>query len=148
MIFFPTKLDVDYEFQFETDFDEIFIPTSDSVALHGLLFHADILLTGQAGSKGLIFYLHGNSGGLHTWGDMASNYTELGFDIFILDYRGYGKSGGEIYSEEQFFSDIQVAYDKLKTLYHEDRIVIIGYSIGTGAAAMLAANIRITASLT
>ena len=133
LLFFPNKLAPDYVFQYDADFDEIYVQTADSVKLHGLLFHAD-------SAKGLIFYLHGNAGGMDRWGGIAHNYTDLGYDIFILDYRGYGKSEGEIYSEEQFFSDAQAAYDKLKSLYHEDRIVIIGYSIGTGAAAMLAAN--------
>ena len=140
LIFFPRQLAPDYQFQYETDFDEIFIMTDDSVKLHGLLFHADSLPAGQAGAKGLIFYLHGNSRAMDTWGSISSNYTNLGYDIFILDYRGYGKSEGKIESEEQFFTDIQTAYDKLKTLYHEDRIVIIGYSIGSGPAAMLASN--------
>jgi len=133
MIFFPKKLSPDYEFQFEADFDEIYIPTTDSVRLHGLLFHSD-------SAKGLIIYLHGNSGGMDRWGGIASNYTNLGYDMFILDYRGYGKSEGEIYNEEQFFGDVQAAYNKLKSLYQEDRIIVIGYSIGTGSAAMLAAN--------
>ena len=133
IIFFPKKLSPDYVFQFEGRFDEIYIPSSDSVILHGLLFHAD-------SSRGLIFYLHGNAGGMDRWGGIASNYTALGYDLFILDYRGYGKSEGAIYSEEQFFGDAQAAYDKLKTLYHENRIIVIGYSIGTGSAAMLAAN--------
>jgi hypothetical protein len=133
VLFFPGTLAPDYVFQYDDDFDEIFVETADSVTLHGLLFHAD-------SAQGLIFYLHGNAGGLDRWGGIAHNYTALGYDIFILDYRGYGKSEGSIHSEEQFFSDAQAAYDKLKSLYHEDRIVIIGYSIGTAAAAMLASN--------
>ncbi len=91
-------------------------------------------------TKGLIFYLHGNAGMLDTWGQIANVYTSNGYDIFILDYRGFGKSEGAISSEEQFFSDVQTAYDSLKNYYPEDKIVITGYSIGTGPAAMLAST--------
>ena len=56
----------------------------------------------------------------------------------MLDYRGYGKSEGKIYSEKQIYQDTQIAYDKLKTLYDESKIIILGYSIGTGPATKIA----------
>jgi len=59
--------------------------------------------------------LHGNAGTVETWGNIATNYTKLGYDIFILDYRGFGKSEGEITSEDQLFSDISSAYKQLKS---------------------------------
>jgi uncharacterized protein len=60
------------------------------------------------------------------------------YDFFILDYRGYGKSQGKIKSEKQLYKDNSIVYDSLKKSYKEDKIVIIGYSIGTGLAAQLA----------
>ena len=92
LIFFPQKLDKNYQFDFEENFEERYINTSDGIALHGLLFKAN-------NSKGLIFYLHGNAGSLSTWGDVAKTYTNLNYDVFLWDYRGYGKSGGNISSE-------------------------------------------------
>ncbi|WP_237144408.1 alpha/beta hydrolase [Pontibacter pamirensis] len=131
MIFFPQKLTADHAFRFNQEFEEIYIPTKDGVRLHGLLFKA-------AEPKGLVFYLHGNAGSVDTWGMIAQTYTGLNYDIFILDYRGYGKSEGSISSERQFYEDVQAAYDQLKSIYPENQIVIAGYSIGTGPAAMLA----------
>ena len=132
LIFFPTKLPANYVFRFNTTFQERYISTPDGPMLHGLLFKAD-------SPKGLIFYLHGNAGGLETWGDLAETYTSLNYDIFMLDYRGYGKSEGRISSEKQFHDDVQAAYDLVKTEYPEENIVVLGYSIGTGTAARLAA---------
>jgi pimeloyl-ACP methyl ester carboxylesterase len=131
LIFFPQKLPVDYQFRFDQEFEEIYIPTKDGAMLHGLLFKA-------AAPKGLIFYLHGNAGSVDSWGWIAKTYTDLNYDIFVLDYRGYGKSEGRISSETQFYEDVQAAYDQMKKRYTEDRMVVAGYSIGTGAAAMLA----------
>ncbi|HZH38384.1 MAG TPA: alpha/beta fold hydrolase [Flavisolibacter sp.] len=91
-------------------------------------------------AKGLVFYLHGNAGSLDNWGDVARRYTALNYDVFMLDYPGYGKSEGAIKSETQLFNAIQSAYDKVKEQYHEDSIVVLGYSIGTGPAAHLAAT--------
>jgi len=132
-IFFPEKLERSFTFEFGQPFEEIFIARDDGVDIHGLLFRAEE-------PRGLIFYLHGNAGSLRSWGGVAETYTPLGFDIFILDYRGYGKSGGKITSEDQFCSDVQAAYDEMKKKYDEDRIAVLGYSIGSGPAARIAAE--------
>jgi pimeloyl-ACP methyl ester carboxylesterase len=132
-IFFPEKLDRDFIFRFDQRFDEIRIPMKDGKLLHGLLFKADP-------SKGLIFYLHGNAGSVNSWGHVAKRYTELSYDVFVLDYRGYGKSEGSISGQQQFFEDVQTAYDEMKKRYVESEIIVMGYSIGTGPATYLAST--------
>jgi uncharacterized protein len=127
LIFYPTRLDTSYQFGFREKFREVTIPTADGTNLHGLLFQAPA-------SKGLIFYLHGNAGAVSSWGQMAYVYTSLNYDVFILDYRGFGKSEGNIVSEKQFYADVQAAYDQLKQAYPEK------YIIGSAAAARLAAT--------
>jgi len=133
LIFHPKKLEANYTFQFEQKFEELTIPTADGKKISGLLLKCD-------SAKGLIFYLHGNAGALDTWGDIGKNYAPLGYDVFVLDYRGFGKSEGEISNEEQFYSDVQSAYNEMKKRYDEKRIVVIGYSIGTGSASMIASK--------
>jgi len=131
LIFFPEKLDKNFQFTFTQKFDEINIQTKDHKLLHGVLF-----TTGSA--KGLIFYLHGNAGSVNSWGEVAKRYTGLDYDVFILDYRGYGKSESSIRSQEQLFEDIQTAYDEIKKKYREDSIIVLGYSVGTGPASKIA----------
>lgn len=131
LLFYPEVLAKDYKFGFTGDFREVYIPVEKDVKLHGLLFKA-------SQSKGLVFYLHGNGGSVKGWGDIASAYNEMEYDIFILDYRGYGKSDGKITSEAQLFEDIKRAYTYMLKSYPQDKIIINGYSIGTGLAAMLA----------
>lgn len=133
LIFFPESLSADHRFSFKQPFEEIFIKRDDQATLHGLLFKAD-------SAKGLIFYLHGNAGSVDSWGEVNTAYTKHGYDVFILDYRGYGKSTGKITGQQTFFEDVQTAYNELKKHYTEDKIIIIGYSVGTGAAAKLAAD--------
>lgn len=133
LIFFPQKLDKGYQFRFNQNFEEINIKTEDQKLLNGLLFKSD-------SSKGLIFYLHGNAGSLSSWGEVAKTYTSLHFDVFMLDYRGFGKSEGSISSQSQMFKDVQIAYDKMLKLYSENEIIVLGYSIGTGLATKLAST--------
>ena len=134
LIFHPKKLDPGFKFSFEQPFDERhLINVENTPTLHGLHFKTD-------SSKGLVFYLHGNAGALDTWGKAAKTYTDLGYDFFIMDYRSYGKSEGEITDETSFYDDLRQWYSHLKKEYPEDSIIIIGYSIGTGPAAMLASE--------
>lgn len=133
LIFHPESLPLSYTFNFDASFEEIYIEAEDKSLLNGLLFKAD-------STRGIIFYLHGNAGSLKRWGNIASTYTELNYDLFILDYRGFGKSQGKIESEEQLFSDVQRAYSSITSAYANEEKIIIGYSIGTGPAAWLASQ--------
>ncbi|NVO30630.1 alpha/beta hydrolase [Hymenobacter lapidiphilus] len=135
LLFFPTKLAPDYRFRFAQRFEERWLPTADGTRLHGLLFPAD-----SVRSKGLVFYLHGNGGALDSWGEVATTYTRLGYSVFLLDYRGYGKSEGHISSQAQLLADVDTAYQQLTAEFPESRTVLLGYSLGTGAAAWLAAR--------
>lgn len=133
LIFFPEKLDSNFKFSFDDEFEELSIKTGDGKLLNGLLFKIPE-------PKGLIFYLHGNAGSLDSWGTVAKTYTDLNYDVFILDYRGYGKSEDSISGQNQLFEDVQRAYDELKQKYEEKDIVVLGYSVGTGPAAKLAST--------
>ena len=131
LLCFPEKLDKDFEFNFHQKFQELNFKTRDNLNINGILFHSD-------SSKGLIFYLHGNAGSLNTWEAVAKTYTYLNYDVLMLDYRGYGKSEGKINSETQLYQDLQIVYNDMKTRYDEKRIIVLGYSIGTGPATKIA----------
>lgn len=132
LLFFPTVIPKDYQYQFDIPFEEINLETKDDVLLNTVLFKAD-------SSKGVILFLHGNGGAINGWGQQAGLYTRSGYDILYLDYRTYGKSGGKISSEQQLVDDAQLAYDYLKKNYPEENIILSGTSMGTGIATRIAA---------
>lgn len=133
LMFFPQKLEKTHRFEFDQKFSEKNIKVKDGIVLNGLLFKSD-------SSKGLIFYLHGNAGSLNSWGDVAKTYTDLNYDVFMIDYRGYGKSEGVINGQNQLYEDIQSAYKELIKQYSEHETIVLGYSIGTGLASKIAAT--------
>lgn len=133
LIFFPEKLPKDYKFLYLTPYKEYNIPVDRKTKIHGLLFRCK-------NPKGLVFYLHGNAGSNSTWGLLADLYLENNYDFFVPDYRGYGKSDGKISSEKQLLSDVQAVFDTLKKDYEEKKIVIMGFSIGSGPAAYIASK--------
>ena len=130
IIFLPDKLPETHAFRTG---EEVEIEVAENLSLNCLWMK-------EKASKGVILYLHGNKGTNKRCIHQAKNMSGNGYDIFMPDYRGYGKSDGYIYSEKQLLSDVQKVYDFLKKHYQERQIIIAGYSLGTGMAAWLAAN--------
>jgi len=135
LLFHPEVLAKDYlSGTLPPEIEEIKIPVDRDVYLHGLLSKVQK-------PKGLVFYLRGNGGSAYSWGmSTAEAFNGLGYDLFILDYRGYGKSDGYISSEAQINEDVQKAYNVMLKRYTANNIIIAGYSIGTGPATYLAAH--------
>ena len=131
-IFDPRKLPEDYQFRAGS---EVEVKIDDEITLSCLL-----IPTSAEQSKGVIMYLHGNRGSNRRCTRQAGMFEGNGYDIFMPDYRGYGKSDGNISSENQLFQDVQEAYNHLKQSYEESDIIIIGYSLGTAMASYLAAH--------
>ncbi len=131
--FNPKKLASSYQYKFDSKFEEINISVDNKNTLNTLLFKSE-------NSKGVILYLHGNAGALHDWGLRANLYTDNNYDILFVDYRGFGKNKNEIKNEKMLHSDMQQVYNLLKTKYKESNITVLGFSIGSGLAAKLAAE--------
>jgi pimeloyl-ACP methyl ester carboxylesterase len=130
-IFQPDKLDQDYTFQFDFQFEEFFIEANDGVQLNALLFQA------TQPSKGLILYFHGNADNLQRWGKYAVDLTAQGYDVLMPEYRGYGKSGGKP-GEQAFYDDAEKVLAWAKENLKVERIIFYGRSLGSGVASQLA----------
>ena len=130
-IFHPLKISKETKYTYPNSFKEINLKAPDNTTINNLYFETK-------NPKGVVYFLHGNAGNLSTWGNVASIYLELGYNVFITDYRGFGKSEGNISDQTQLFSDAQLGYNFLKKDFNEDEIIIVGYSIGTGIASYLA----------
>ena len=60
-------------------------------------------------AKGLVIYFHGNAGSLERWGEMMTPLYEKGYEVLIMDYRGYGKSKGML-GPRKMLSDSEEVY--------------------------------------
>ena len=132
-IFHPLKINKEAKYTYSNSFKEINLKTPDNNTINNLYFETE-------NPKGVVYFLHGNAGNLSTWGNIAPFYLDLGYNVFITDYRGFGKSEGSIENQTQLFSDAQLGYDFLKKEFKEDEIIVVGYSIGTGIASYLAST--------
>ena len=133
LIFPGTPLPADHRFAFDQPFEEIRVPVAGAT-LDGLLFR-------QSAPRGLVFFLHGNRGNVETWTTGLDFYRRVNYDLFIFDYRGYGRSTGRNEDERQLDADVRAAWDAVAPRYRDKPIVIYGRSLGTGLAVRLARDV-------
>lgn len=130
-IFQNEKLPSNYNFSFQHNFEEINLKTADQNTINAILFKTK-------NPKGVLLYFHGNKGNLVRWGKITSFFTKFNYDVFVMDYRSYGKSTGS-FNENQMYNDAQICYRYLKTKYDEENISVYGRSLGCTFAIKTAA---------
>ncbi len=133
LLFVPTVLAADLPLALAPDIHEVRIPVPGAQlsALHLRL----------PDPKGVVFFLHGNGGSLQSWFVQPEFYRRANFDLFMIDYRGYGKSSGSIDSEAQLHADVRAAWEQIAAQYAGRKLVLYGRSLGSGLAARLAVDL-------
>ncbi|WP_220128844.1 alpha/beta hydrolase [Bdellovibrio sp. KM01] len=138
LIFFPSPVPEDFNFPFNISFEEIYIKSDDD-RVHSLL-----LKTAQP--RGVIVYFHGNAGALDGWGEVGQTLClQTGFDVWMIDYPGYGKSSGAITSQAQLLRIAEATLAQAKERYQTQNIVLFGRSLGSGLAVYLGSDPRVKA---
>ena len=132
-LFKPEKLPKDFEFKYPNlNFQEYNLEKEPGVNINGIHFTIK-------NPKGVVIYLKGNSKSLKGWGKFAIDFTRMGYDVMMVDYRGFGKSTGRR-TEESIKDDLQYVYDKVREQVPEKYIILYGRSLGSGFAAKLAST--------
>src|SRR3989338_10068529 len=120
MIFFPVR-----EFSYQpVDFglkaEEVYCDTADGARLHGWYFPPEagppsVRRADKATSeKTVLLFFHGNADNISIRLPKASEWLRRGISVFLIDYRGYGKSSGKIKKGGDLISDAHEAYRWLK----------------------------------
>lgn len=133
LLFEPEQLPHDHALSTDPDVHERFVEVPGA-----RLSAAQLKLPNP---RGVVFYLHGNSGNLKKWFTGLDAFRALNFDVVMFDYRGFGKSGGQIESEAQLLADVRAVWAEFAPQYAGRRVVISGQSLGTGLAAGLSAEL-------
>ena len=114
-------------------FEDIAFVAEDGVVLHGWwLPHEN--------ARGTVLHCHGNGGNISHRLALAGDLHRLGVNVFLFDYRGYGRSRGWP-SERGLYRDAQAAYEFVRVQYGDAEnppIVLHGQSLGGAVAAQLA----------
>ena len=114
-------------------YEDVWINTRDKIRIHGWL----VKIKKNADLAKTVIFFHGNAGNI---GARLPNIyllvKELNCNVFIIDYRGYGKSEGTP-NEPGIKLDAQATLKYLKTRddINQDMIFVFGRSLG-GAVAI------------
>lgn len=134
LLFKPVALAPDERLSADPDVHERFVDVPGA--------RLSVLELRRPDAKGVVFYLHGNSDNLKAWFVDADFYRRANFDLVMMDYRGFGKSSGQIESEAQLHADVRAVWESVAPRYQGRARVVLGRSLGTGLAAELATRVR------
>ncbi len=135
MIYFPAKYPEGYwsPVDFGVQAEDCYFESEDGIRLHG--WYAP-----SPGVRPTTLWAHGNAGNItHRLDHIKLLVEQVGLNVFIFDYRGYGRSDGKP-SEEGLYRDARAAYDyliKQRMLLPSD-VIIYGQSLGGAVAVDLA----------
>lgn len=134
LFFYPKKDFVDNLTASKFNPEDIYFRTLDGLKLHGWLFKAKE-------DRGTILVLHGNAENISTHVNSVLWLVKEGFNVFIFDYRGYGKSEGEP-NIPGIHRDAEAALETLINLHriNNNNVIILGQSLGGAVSVYLVAN--------
>ena len=131
-LFRPTPVPATTKYDFGRPFREIDLPYDKETNLNIIQFSpADSL------SRGVVLYFHGNKANISRYAPFAPDFTDKGYEVWMIDYPGYGKSRG-LRTEQRLYDYALQLYKLARSRYQPGQIVIYGKSLGTGIAAQLA----------
>ena len=128
--FRPEILPHYFKYKYPFPFDEVNFEMEDGGVVNGIHFKVP-------NAKGVVFYFKGNSRSIKGWGKFSRDFVSKGYDFFMVDYRGFGKSQGKR-TEVILYNDAQHIYKWLAKQYKEEEIIIYGRSLGSGLATRIA----------
>lgn len=138
-IFFPIK-----EIEISPDlinlsFEDVYLQTKDGLRINGWFIP-------HQKSKYTLLFFHGNAGNIGHRLDKINMLKGLGLNIFIIDYRGYGRSQGKP-SEQGLYLDAKSSYEYLlhTRKISPQQIILYGESLGTAVVVNLASESQVKA---
>jgi fermentation-respiration switch protein FrsA (DUF1100 family) len=117
-------------------FEDVELITEDRLGLHGWFIPSE-------NARGNLLFFHGNAGNISHRLDSIAIFNRMGLNVFIFDYRGYGRSQGRP-TESGTYRDAEAAWSYLVDTRAVDagEIIVFGRSLGSSIAAWLASRHR------
>jgi len=134
-VYHPDRILVATGAELNRPFEDVWLRTADGVTINGWFYPVRQNASFQSWA---LLVCHGNAGNISHRLELCSALLETGINVFMLDYRGYGRSEGHP-SEAGTYLDAEVAYDWLiRKGFAGPNIIAYGESLGGGVATELA----------
>lgn len=145
LIFKPTAMFTQTPGDVSVSYEDVWIapqgsPAAESQGLHGWWLPA---LPGPLADLSLtVLYLHGNAQNIGANLGLAHRYQQMGFNVLLVDYRGYGLSAGPFPNEIRVYEDAIAAYRYLTETRQipPQQLWLFGHSLGGAIAIELASQ--------
>lgn len=135
-LFHPEPLSRNHRYDFSMPHRELNIPYDAASNLNIIQFAAT---AADSSRKGVVLYFHGNRKNISWYASRVPAITKWGYDVWMIDYPGFGKSTGRL-TEQRLYDYANQLYKLARTRFGKDKIIIYGRSMGTGIAAYLASR--------
>jgi len=138
LYFQPKELDVNHVFTFPVRmrFSSVKIPFDAQTQIDVVKFNAD---SGYVKPRGVVLFFHGNRYNVEHYSTYAPYFSRHGFEVWMPDYPGYGRSTGEMDAGVLNELALQL-YQMSRQRFEPGQIIIYGKSLGTGIASFLASE--------
>lgn len=143
MIFFPEKVLYEKPEDYGLHYEEITLSTQDKVELFGWYIQG----SPARERNSVLLFFHGNAGNISNRLYKIKGWVERGFDVFLIDYRGYGRSKGAIRHSDDVLKDAAAALDWVRKERKKalSEIILYGESLGTYPAIRLSSEHAVAA---
>lgn len=132
-ILHPVKLGTRQGYSFTQPFTELNLDYDPQTNLNIVEFKAT-----DSVAKGVVLFFHDGHGNIGDYAAMSKSITDQGYELWMMDYPGFGKSTGPM--DEQRLYDLALVFYKLaRSRWKPLQIVLYGQGFGTGIAGQLAA---------
>lgn len=141
LIFIPTTAIEDTPNSYGCKFEDVRLSGDNSTLTGWLLPAQDPKAAGQVNHMSLI-YFHGNAGSIGANSEHSCRLSKYGFNVLIVDYRGFGNSVEGPPTEKKAYADNEIAYQYLlkRMAVTPQQTVIYGHSLGGAMAVELASH--------
>ena len=152
-ILHPTKLEAGKRYAFTQPFTELNLNYDPETNFNIVEFKAtgspaDRVAAGVAGlasgadsvapgAPGVVLFFHDGHGNIGDYAAMSKSITDQGYELWMMDYPGFGKSTGPM-NEQRLYDLALVFYKLARSRWKPLQIVLYGQGFGTGIAGQLA----------
>jgi len=136
LLFHPVAVAPSFHYDFGQPYTEVILPYDKETRLDIIQF----TVPGHEPAdtpRGVVLYFHGKHENVTRYAPYAAAFTHKGYEVWMLDYPGYGKSTG-VFNEQRLYDYALQVYKLARSRWQPSQIIIYGKSLGTGIAAQLA----------
>jgi uncharacterized protein len=134
LLYYPNQPDDGPPDEFGLSVRDLYVRAADGVKIHAWFF-------ASPKARGNFLFAHGNASNVTGWRHIVQPLLDVGLNVMLFDYRGYGLSEGQP-SEEGLYEDAEAALKLLLAQPEAKSLPVYYYGQSLGGAVMTELAVR------